>query len=224
MAIGSSNHHDTGVDLSETAHTVCNLLTGLKLSGNLLLYDNNSKSIEQYVRDADATIDSAVSAIQHLTLMDKIQRNDLKPGFVRTDITKTILRTIDSRRYKWAASGVKLSLHGERIVRATDSFFLEMIVGELLDNACRYRSKDVNVSVATTGSNTRLIIVDDGEGIEEAEVPLVFDPYYRIAKHRIRGRRAGLGLTTVKAITNRLDGDIKLTSSPNWGTQVEVTI
>jgi len=180
--------------------------------------------LEAYVKDADMTINSAVSAIQHMTLLDKIQRDAIKPSFVRTDLSKLLYRTIDSRRYKWASSGVRINLHGERILKSTDGFFLEMIFGELLDNACRYRSKDVDVSIATAGNKTKFTVKDDGEGIEKDELSQVFDPYFRIAKHRARGRRAGLGLTTVKAITNKLDGEVKLDSNPNWGTEVQLVI
>lgn len=212
------------VDLSATAHTVCNLLTSLRLSGSQLLYDNDPKTVENYIKEADSMINSAVSAIQHMTLLDRIQRNTIRPTFVRTDVTKLMHRTIESRRYKWSHNGVRINLSGERVVRATDGFFLEMVIGELLDNACRYKSKDVDVMIDTAGDRTKLTIKDDGEGIEPAELSQVFDPYFRIAKHRARNRRAGLGLTTVKAVTNKLEGDVKLDSNPNWGTRVEILI
>jgi len=123
---------------------------------------------------------------------------------------------------KW--SDTKISLHGSRVLKATDSFLLELVLNELLDNSCRYKSSNVNVSIDTNGGKTRIAIKDDGEGIEKDELARVFEPYFRIKKHRQRNNRAGLGLTTVDTIAGKLEGGVKLQSNPSWGTNVELFI
>jgi len=157
-----------------------------------------------------------------MTILDKLEKGKINASFVQTDITKLLLRSIDSKKLKWG--DINLTLHGSRVLKATDSFFLEIVINELLDNSCRYKSSKVGVSINTSGENTRIMVEDDGEGIEKDELAKVFEPYFRIKKHRRRSNRAGLGLTTVEAITNKLEGKIKLDSSPNWGTKVELTL
>lgn len=212
--------HNTGVDIATTAHTVSNLLTTLNLSTSQLLLTNDQEHIKKYVLEADMTINSAISAIQHMTVLDKLEKGKLKPSFIRTDITKLMLRIMDNKRLRW--SDTKLNLHGKLVAKATDSFFLEIILNELLDNSCRYKSLNVDLSIDETDTKTRIQIVDDGEGIEPDELSRVFEPYFRIKKHVARNNRAGLGLTTVDKITNSLDGKVKLDSHPDWGTKVEL--
>lgn len=201
---------------------MCNLLTSLNLSSGQLLYKQDPTSIRKFVEETDSTVSSIVSALQYAQLLDKIQKGKLTPTFIQTDVTKLMYEAITAKQYKW--SGVNLSLHGARTMRATDTFFLSMIMSELLDNSCRYRSDAVTVSVDAAGDKTRVQIIDDGEGIEPSELAHVFEPYFRIKKHRQRNRRAGLGLTTVQAITDQLEGKIKLDSHPDWGTKVEIII
>ena len=208
--------------MSTTAHTVCNLLTTLNLSSSQLLYDNNPKSVQKFVKETDATISSVVSALQYMTLLDKLQKGQILPSFVQTDITKLLYNSITNKRNKWP--GADLSLHGQYLCHATDSFFLELVISELLDNSCRYRSSHIKVFVDQAKTKTRIIVADDGEGIEKDELPKVFDPYFRIKKHQLRSRRAGLGLTTVREVASKLNGQVKLDSSPEWGTRVELVI
>jgi signal transduction histidine kinase len=192
----------------------------LNLSTNQLLYSNDPKKIEKYVVEADMTINSAITAVQHMTILDKLARGKIKPSFVQIDVTKLLLKSIDNKRLKWPET--TLSLHGSRVLCATDGFFLELIINELLDNACRYKSSKVDLTIDRTDTKTRISLKDDGEGIEPDELAKVFEPYFRIKKHRQRNNRAGLGLTTVEKLTNTLDGDVKINSHPNWGTGVEI--
>jgi signal transduction histidine kinase len=149
--------------LSATAHTVSNLLTALNLSTGQLLYNNRPEAIQEYVKQTDATINSAISAIQHMTILDKLEKGKIKPSFIRTDITRLLHRVMQSKNYKWPQA--KLDLHGRRVVKAADSFFLEIVFNELLDNSCRYLSDSIDLNIDTAGEKTRIQFIDNGEGI-----------------------------------------------------------
>jgi two-component system OmpR family sensor kinase len=84
------------------------------------------------------------------------------------------------------------------------------LVRNLVDNAIRYTPDDgrVDLSVATTEGRATLRIRDSGPGIQVSERERVFDPFYRSLGSGQVG--SGLGLSIVKAISDRIGAEIRL--------------
>ena len=96
--------------------------------------------------------------------------------------------------------------------------FME-VLGNVLDNACKYCLEFIEVSARQTDQALHLFIDDDGPGIPESKRDLVF----------VRGQRAdtlrpgqGLGLAVALDILEQYKGQIIATSSPLGGARMEV--
>jgi signal transduction histidine kinase len=94
---------------------------------------------------------------------------------------------------------------------------LRRVAINLIDNAVRYASDEVQVSVAPakrSGKPTaRLVVVDDGPGIPEEERERVFDRFYRVQESRSRASGGtGLGLPIVRDIVRNHGGRVRLTA------------
>lgn len=103
-----------------------------------------------------------------------------------------------------------------------DEVRVGVLLNNLLSNAIKYskRGQDdakVRVRVETTPEECLIAIEDNGEGIEEAHLNSVFDMFFR-ASNSSPG--TGLGLYICKEITDKLGGDIVLTSEKGIGTTV----
>lgn len=89
---------------------------------------------------------------------------------------------------------------------------LDMIalVKNLVDNAIRYTPVGgrVDLSVSTVEGRAALCIEDTGPGIAVSERERVFDPFYRTLGSEQIG--SGLGLSIVKAISDRIGAEIRL--------------
>jgi two-component system phosphate regulon sensor histidine kinase PhoR len=92
----------------------------------------------------------------------------------------------------------------------------------LLNNAVRYSEKDsrqVEITLAHQGPYCRLDVKDSGCGIPPEELPLVFEPFYRIDKSRSRQTGGyGLGLSICKTILQAHKGRIEVESTVGRGT------
>jgi two-component system sensor histidine kinase MprB len=91
---------------------------------------------------------------------------------------------------------------------------LERAVNNLLDNATRHSPSGgtVEVEVDTTGIRVR----DHGTGIEEADLPHVFDRFFRGAN--VRGQQgSGLGLAIVRQVTEQHGGAVSANNAPGGG-------
>ena len=87
---------------------------------------------------------------------------------------------------------------------------LEVLVGNLVDNAVKYTPPGgrVEVRAGRHGERVLLTVSDSGPGIAESERERVFDRFYRPAGQQAPG--AGLGLSIVQRICELYDAEIEL--------------
>ncbi len=77
----------------------------------------------------------------------------------------------------------------------------------------------VSLKTQATASRTTIVIADRGVGIEAADLPRVFDPYFTTK----RGG-TGLGLAIAKNIVEGLGGTIAVASTPGRGTEIRIDL
>jgi signal transduction histidine kinase len=71
----------------------------------------------------------------------------------------------------------------------------------------------------------QLYIEDTGVGIPEEDLPYIFERFYKVDKSRSnRIGSTGLGLSIVKHLVLRLEGEIKVKSTLNKGTAFNITL
>ena len=100
---------------------------------------------------------------------------------------------------------------------------IRMVLRNLLDNALKHTSDDGDpVSITAEQHNDRITIIveDHGEGISEAALPHIFEPFFRADSSRSRKTGGyGLGLSLCKAIIEAHNGSIDITSGTERGTR-----
>lgn len=106
---------------------------------------------------------------------------------------------------------------------------LTQVVTNLLDNALKYSPAGSRVQLAVrvlaATDEVELIVRDDGPGIPAADLPHIFERFYRVEKGRAReSGGTGLGLSIVKHIVNLHGGRVWAESAPGQGTAVFVRL
>ncbi len=106
-----------------------------------------------------------------------------------------------------------------------------LLVSNLLLNALQHSPPEsavqlrLSLVLVSDGLSVLLTVEDQGEGIEAAALPHVFDRFYRGDASRARSTGgAGLGLAIAKAIVERAGGSIELASVVGKGTKVTVLL
>jgi heavy metal sensor kinase len=108
-----------------------------------------------------------------------------------------------------------------------DKLRLRQMAANLIANAIRYTSESgrVNVRLEAVAEGVKLVIEDTGIGIPEADLPRIFDRFYRVDKARSREEGgSGLGLSIVKWIVDAHHGDITVESVVDEGTTFTVVL
>ena len=102
---------------------------------------------------------------------------------------------------------------------------MKQVVTNLLTNAIHYNRDGGKIRVTTSveAHAVFLTVADTGRGISEADLPHVFERFYRADKSRSSGG-LGLGLAITKAIVTAHGGTIEVASEKNVGTKVSVRL
>ncbi|MBC7971240.1 MAG: GAF domain-containing protein [Verrucomicrobia bacterium] len=98
----------------------------------------------------------------------------------------------------------------------TEQSYLERIVAELLNNACKYTPAGASIVVAarTTVDGLKLSVTNTGVEIPKREQVRIFDKFYRIPKHDPwKQGGTGLGLALVKKLADCLGASINVESN-----------
>ena len=84
-----------------------------------------------------------------------------------------------------------------------DKEWLSEALGNIIKNACEHTKPDgrITVSVSENESSVNLIIEDDGDGVPEEQIPLLFNRFYRT--DNAAPESAGVGLAISKAILEK---------------------
>lgn len=98
---------------------------------------------------------------------------------------------------------------------------LERAITNLLDNAAKWSPPEGRV-VATL-ANGILTVDDEGPGIAEADLPLVFDRFFRSTESRAMSG-SGLGLSIVRQIAERHAGQVTAGRSPAGGARLTLSL
>jgi heavy metal sensor kinase len=101
---------------------------------------------------------------------------------------------------------------------------LRRLVWIILDNAIKYTpaSGHIEVAVGAVDGHAKVTIKDNGIGIPSADLPHVFERFYRADPSRSKADGAGLGLAIAKWIVDTHHGDLSISSRENIGTELQV--
>ena len=104
-----------------------------------------------------------------------------------------------------------------------DPAALHDIFRNLLENAVNYSPEDGTVVMGCSREGSRLLltVADEGRGIPEADLPRIFERFYRVDKARSRSERdpggTGLGLAIVKHLVELHDGRVSAANRREGG-------
>lgn len=134
-------------------------------------------------------------------------------------ISETAIRKVEKLAKK---KSIDIEKNIEDINTEGDPQSLTELLVIFLDNAIKYspEKSSVNLSAKKSGSSILIEIKDQGVGIDQSDIPFLFDRFYRADKARAKKDTDGfgLGLSIAKEIVDKHNGSIDVKSKSGTGT------
>ncbi len=173
-------------------------------------------------------VDQLNAIVSDLTTLALADARQLKVDRKPVELTGIVQELLEHTAPLAEERGIRLNrdLDGGVTVQADASRMRQLLL-ILLDNALAYTPSggEVSVGVAREHGKARITISDDGTGIAPADLPHIFERFYRADKARSRENGGiGLGLAIAKWIVEAHKGAIEVKSGEGRGTQVAVSL
>jgi signal transduction histidine kinase len=167
--------------------------------------------------------DRLAKLIDDLLDLSRIESGKMAMVLMPMDLLPAVKRAAAILEKQAASKSIRITLDipsGTPRILADESRLSQVILN-LLDNAVKYTPEvgDVRISAVADGHFVRVDVSDTGVGIPEADIPRIFERFYRVDKARSRELGGtGLGLSIVKHIVQAHGGQVSVRSAPSKGT------
>ncbi len=145
----------------------------------------------------------------------------------RVDLSKAVHESLELVRPLGGERGIEFHAELGPAQCQGDPERIAQVVTNLLANAIQYNKEHGKVAITTFAENHSAVlrVADTGEGVPAADIPHIFERFYRVDKSRTGTQgRTGLGLAISKAIVDAHSGTIEATSEPGVGSTFTVRL
>lgn len=217
--------------LADVSHELRTPLAALRTFNELLTEGaaDDPETRAEFLESSGQQIERLDWLAQNLLELSKLDSGlvllDLRPEDLRAAVESAVEQTTAAARRR----GVELSLHlPDAPIRIRhDPQRIGQVVANLVANAVKFtpRGGSVSVDVAATPEGARIEVVDTGVGIDAAELPHIFERFYRGSRaNEARSSGSGLGLAIVRSIVDMHGGSVEVESHVGSGSRFAVTL
>ncbi len=223
-----------GLFLANMSHEIKTPMNGvLGLIDHLIEkdLDNETKHDLDLIKSCT---DNLLGIINDILDYSKIESDKLLLESIPFNLKDTIIRTCRLFSFQADKKGIELICTIDNTLPKTvigDSVRVRQILSNLISNAIKFTSHGsihINVNAKEVDTNSHRLqfsIKDTGIGISEKEIPKLFDSFEQLDTSTTRKYGGtGLGLAIVKKLVHMMDGNIKVKSKIEEGTEFMIEI
>jgi signal transduction histidine kinase len=198
----------------------------LLLDGNVGVLDNEAKSVLQ---SAGNRLELALElAVDWLTI-SRIKSGDILGKASAVEVAGVLQEAVSSVQQNAEAGSITIETaeFPSDVEVIADADNLRLIFSNLLENAVKFNRPGgtIRVDVSTNDGTVNVKVSDTGLGIPEADLPFVFDEFFRSSMKETRGiHGTGLGLSIVKRMVEGYGGRIDVESVEGEGSTFVVSL
>lgn len=216
--------------ITDASHELRTPLTSLKTSIEVGLRNKNIT-----LNEAKKLIKSNLEDVEHLRILSdglirlaQYQKPNENMIFKKVSVQDIVDNAMDKIKVIALAHKVKINSKIENLQIQGDKKSLVELLVILLDNAVKYSRKNSTVRIFVNKIDHRVIISvsDAGIGIDDKDLPHIFDRFYKAEKSRFKKDISGygLGLSIAKKIVEIHKGVIAVKSEKDKGTTFTITL
>ncbi|ENX00325.1 hypothetical protein F900_01995 [Acinetobacter modestus] len=204
---------------SNAAHELRTPLAAIRMHAQVLLSARSTEEARESAQDIMIGIDKASRMITQLLTLARIEDNNQQIDS-KIDLVNIIQNTLALMDFQLVQAKIdlELKLDSAPVIAQIDQ--LEIMFRNLLENAILYRTQErkpiIKISCGCFEDYSFLQIEDNGIGLDEDQIPLIFQRFYRVNQNSLV-IGSGLGLSIVKQIVDSYGGEIELRRADKTG-------
>ena len=187
---------------------------------------------QRYLTTAQMEITNLNELINDLFELSQLDRGQITLRPERTSLSDLLSDTVSALRALAERRQVRLTgqVDNDLDPIEIDTEKIQRVLYNLVTNAIRHTPEggEVRLSAHALGRGVRVTVKDSGEGIQAADLPYIFDRFYRGERARTRDhdgqRGAGLGLAIARGLIEAHSGTIEVESRPGEGAVFSFTL
>lgn len=165
--------------------------------------------------------------VADLERLEEAEHENLALNKTRVDLMEIVRTVCGSFEADLKKKNLSLTAEGDSSILEADRGKLCQVMVNLLSNAVKYTGEHghIRIKVEDSEQSGVLIVEDDGIGIPEQELALIFERFYRTDKSRNReSGGAGIGLAVVKSVVEAHGGTARAEGRGEQGSRFIVTL
>jgi signal transduction histidine kinase/CheY-like chemotaxis protein len=204
--------------LATLAHELRNPLAPLSTGLQLMSADLDGQRALSVRHMMERQVNQLVRLINDLLDVSRISTGKVVLQLNRIDMRTVIQSALESSQPAVAAAEHTLRVHlpDTPVWVMGDAARLEQVICNLVNNACKYTPKrgNVTVTLSVQGECATAKVIDDGLGIPQDMLPLVFEMFTQVDRNLDRAQGGlGIGLSLVRSLMNLHGGEVRAESA-----------
>ena len=209
--------------IADISHQIKTPLTSLNILTELLYEEKDIKKKEEFLDDMVKELNKIEWLVKNILNIAKIDSKTLILKREKVNVMGLLNKSKTTFNAILELMNVSLVIDGKNDVYfVVDKKWTEEAINNLIKNAIEHKAKSINITFEKNNVYTVLVIKDDGEGIDEEDLPHIFERFYK-AKNS-KSESMGLGLAFVNSIITNENGSIRVKSKKGKGTKFIIKI
>jgi two-component system OmpR family sensor kinase len=214
---------------SDASHELRTPLTVLKGQSELTLgKERKPKEYQEVISSNLEEIQYMSKVLEDLFMLSKSDENQIALDCESVDLKSLIEEICRHAEIIASEKNIKIIIaYLERVQVYGDPVRLRQMIWNVIVNGIKYTQPDgeVKISLQEKKDIALIIIQDNGIGISNSDLPLIFNRFYRVDKARSREEGGtGLGLSICKFIVGAHKGSIDIESTLGEGTKFKIKL
>jgi two-component system sensor histidine kinase KdpD len=214
--------------LDAIAHEFKTPLTTIKASTTALLSDRPPKPEQQreYISLVDEEADRLSGLVSEAIQMARIEAGQVRLQLEETPVAELLENVLAKMKSIVDDRKVEIRTPADLPPVLVDREMMEMTFRQLIDNAVKYSPPGSPITITADAEDGQVVtrVQDRGSGIATADLPRIFQKFYRAKEFRNQVPGAGLGLAIARAVVTAHGGTIWAESKPGAGSSFCVAL
>lgn len=196
---------------SNIAHELKTPLARLQIQISQAQIENKTTALYGYFEKSQTEITRMLQIFDSIIRISNLEINKTRSSFKQLIITDLLSEIVDTYEpiLEDENKTIILKITNELVIEA-DSTLLFQLFSNIIENAVHHTPQNTTLTIEVIGK--KIIIVDNGGGVENTLIPKLTNPLFQISEARETGR-SGLGLALVKAIAEHHNATLKFENS-----------